>query len=403
MKVPSLQPARVLVIDDEEAARFGISKALEREGHQVELACDGQEALRKIRDFQPQSVISDINMPNMDGITLLKEVSRSGSSPPVILITAHGSEAIAIQALRAGAYDYLLKPFDIEELRLVVRNALEKQRLLEENRHYYRELENTLRELKRTQTERIQAEKMASLGRLVAGIAHEVNSPLGALASAIDTFERAFERVRSLLQSQEREVLPPRPEDTEKMLRVLAEAFRVARDGCHRMDSMVKTMRRFANLDQSPLRMVTIAECIEGTLALLRHEIREEITLIKDFDVTTEVECFPMELNQVFMNLLINSVQAIPGHGEIRIRTWQESGQAFVCISDTGQGIPAEHLEKIFDPGFTTKGVGVGTGMGLPICLKIMELHRGKILVESQPGKGSAFTLQLPIKREDSS
>jgi two-component system NtrC family sensor kinase len=403
MKGPSLQPARVLVIDDEEAARFGISKALEREGHQVEIACDGEEALRKIHEFRPQSVISDINMPNMDGITLLKEMGRSESSPPVILITAHGSEAMAIQALRAGAYDYIVKPFDIEELRLVVRNALDKQRLLEENRHYYRELENTLRELKRTQTERIQAEKMASLGRLVAGIAHEVNSPLGALASAIDTFERAFERVRSLLQSQEREVLPPRPEDTEKMLRVLAEAFRVARDGCHRMDSMVKTMRRFANLDQSPLRMVTIAECIEGTLALLRHEIREEITLIKDFDVTTEVECFPMELNQVFMNLLINSVQAIPGHGEIRIRTWQESGQAFVCISDTGQGIPAEHLEKIFDPGFTTKGVGVGTGMGLPICLKIMELHRGKILVESQPGKGAAFTLQLPIKREDSS
>ena len=133
MKAPSVQPARVLVIDDEEAARFGIGKALEREGHQVELACDGAEALRKIHDFQPQSVISDINMPNMDGITLLREVSRSESSPPVILITAHGSEAMAIQALRAGAYDYILKPFDIEELRLVVRNALDKQRLLEEN------------------------------------------------------------------------------------------------------------------------------------------------------------------------------------------------------------------------------------------------------------------------------
>jgi two-component system NtrC family sensor kinase len=402
MKGPSLHPAKVLVIDDEEAARFGISKALEREGHQVELASDGEEALRKIHDFQPQSVISDINMPNMDGITLLKEVGRSECSPPVILITAHGSEAMAIQALRAGAYDYLLKPFDIEELRLVVRNALDKQRLLEENRHYYRELENTLRELKRTQTERIQAEKMASLGRLVAGIAHEVNSPLGALASAIDTFERAFERVRTLLQSRKPGELSSGTEETEKLMRVLSETFRVARDGCHRMDSMVKIMRRFANLDQSPLRKVTIAECIEGTLALLGHEIREEITLIKDFDVTTEVECFPMELNQVFMNLLINSVQAIPGQGEIRIRTWQESGQAFVCISDTGQGIPAECLEKIFDPGFTTKGVGVGTGMGLPICLKIMEMHRGKILVESQPGRGAAFTLHLPIKREDS-
>jgi len=401
MNGPSLQPARVLVIDDEEAARFGISKALEREGHQVEIACDGEEALRKIHEFRPQSVISDINMPNMDGITLLKEMGRSESSPPVILITAHGSEAMAIQALRAGAYDYIVKPFEVEELRLVVRNALDKQRLLEENRHYYRELENTLRELKQSQAERIQAEKMASLGRLVAGIAHEVNSPLGSLASAIDTFERAFGRVRTLLQPQEGGDRTSSTEETEKLLRVLSETFRVAREGCCRMASMVKIMRRFANLDQSPLRKVDITECIEGTLALLGHELREEITLVKEFNATEEVECFPMELNQVFMNLLINSVQAIQARGEIRVRTWQEGGQTFVCISDTGQGIPAEHLERIFDPGFTTKGVGVGTGMGLPICYKIMEMHRGKIQAASQPGKGTAITLQLPIKRED--
>jgi signal transduction histidine kinase len=166
---------------------------------------------------------------------------------------------------------------------------------------------------------------------------------------------------------------------------------------------MVKIMRRFANLDQSPLRKVDITECIEGTLALLSHELREEITLVKEFNATAEVECFPMELNQVFMNLLINSVQAIPARGEIRIRTWQEGGQTFVCISDTGQGIPAEHLERIFDPGFTTKGAGVGTGMGLPICYKIMEMHRGRIQAVSQPGKGTAITFQLPIKREDRS
>jgi two-component system response regulator AtoC/two-component system nitrogen regulation response regulator NtrX len=129
-------PTRILVIDDEEAARYGIGKSLEREGYQVELASDGKEALLKIREFQPHTVISDINMPEMDGITLLQAVGRSANPPPVVLVTAHGSEGLAIQALRAGAYDYISKPFDIEELRLVVRHAVERQRLSEENRRY---------------------------------------------------------------------------------------------------------------------------------------------------------------------------------------------------------------------------------------------------------------------------
>jgi len=200
MKTPSTSRTRVLVIDDEEGARFGIAKALEREGHHIELAADGKEGMEKINTFLPQCVISDINMPNMDGITLLKEISQFTNPPSVILMTAYGSEAMAVQGLRAGAYDYISKPFDIEDLRRAVRNAIEKHRLVEENKRYYEELEKTLQELRQSQVERIHAEKMAALGRLVAGIAHEANSPLGALASSIDTFGRVFSRVKSLLQ-----------------------------------------------------------------------------------------------------------------------------------------------------------------------------------------------------------
>lgn len=396
---PAAIPARILVIDDEEAARFGMRKALERESYQVDLASDGREALQRIRESSPQVVISDINMPNMDGITLLKEVGRMDVPPPVILITAHGSESLAVQGLRAGAYDYLAKPFEVDDLRKAVRNAVEKQRLLEANRNYCCDLEQALHELKQSQAERIQAEKMAALGRLVAGIAHEVNSPLGALSSAIDTFGRAFTRIQELLRTEELQKQTPGAQKAAALSRTLEDTLHVAQEACRRMDSLVKTMRRFANLDQSPLRMARIQECIESTLALLNHELLGRIQVTRKFEETSEIECYPMELNQVFACLLLNSIEAIDGAGEIHICTWMEEGELRVSLSDTGRGIAAADLDKIFDPGFTTKGAGVGTGMGLPTCKTIIEKHGGQIGVASQPGAGTSVTLRLPLQQ----
>jgi len=394
--LPTTVPARILVIDDEEAARFGIRKALEREQYLVELATNGQEALQKIREFSPHVVISDINMPQMDGITLLKEMSRLEVPAPVILITAHGSESVAAQGLRAGAYDYLAKPFEVDDPRKAVRNAAEKQRLLESNRRYLADLEKTLAELKNSQTERIQAEKMAALGRLVAGVAHEVNSPLGALSSALDTFGRAYVRITELLGSggQDRSAVAGK---TASLKSTMEQTLQVAQSACQRMDSLVKTMRRFANLDHAPLRRADIRDCIESTLALLNHELRGEIRMARDFGSAANIECYPMELNQLFTCLLMNSIEAIEGGGEIRIRTWEADDRLMVRIEDSGRGIAREHIEKIFDLGFTTKGVGVGTGLGLPTCQKIVEKHHGTIEVESQPGAGTVVTLGLPM------
>jgi len=395
---PNAVPARILVIDDEEAARFGIRKVLEKEQYQVDLAGNGQEALQKIREFSPHVVISDINMPHMDGITLLKEMGGLEAPPPVILITAHGSESMAVQGLRAGAYDYLAKPFEVDDLRKAVRNAAEKQRLLESNRRYFADLEKTLIELKNSQTERIQAEKMAALGRLVAGVAHEVNSPLGALSSAIDTFGRAYVRITELFSSDASQAGGgPVAEKTASLKSTLEQTLHVAQEACQRMDSLIRTMRRFANLDHAPLRRADIRDCLESTLALLNHELRGEIRIVKDFGSTANIECYPLELNQLFTCLLMNSIEAISGAGEIRIRTWQTQDCLMIRIVDSGRGIAGEDIEKIFDPGFTTKGVGVGTGLGLPTCQKIVEKHRGTIEIESQPGAGTVVTLNLPL------
>src|SRR5262245_51898272 len=391
--------SRVLVIDDEEAARFGIRKLLEKEQYQVELAGNGQEALQKIREFAPHVVISDINMPHMDGITLLKEMGRLEAPPPVILITAHGSESVAVQGLRAGAYDYLAKPFEVEDLRKAVRNAAEKQRLLESNRRYLADLERTLLELKQSQAERIQAEKMAALGRLVAGIAHEVNSPLGALTSAIDTFGRAYIRLADLLSQSGAPVI----EKTASLKSTLEQTLHVAQEACRRMDSLVRTMRRFANLDHAPLRQIDIRDCIESTLTLLNHELRGRVRVLTEYGKTDTIECYPQELNQLFTCLLMNSIEAISDDGEIRISTSQSQHNLMIRIADSGRGIASLDLEKIFDPGFTTKGVGVGTGLGLPTCQKIVEMHGGTIEIESQLGAGTVATVSLPLRRPSES
>ncbi|MGH9660051.1 MAG: response regulator, partial [Bryobacteraceae bacterium] len=179
---------KVLIVDDEDAARYGIRRGLAGKGYELTEAGSGRAALEQIRAAQPDVVVSDVNMPEMDGLTLLREIASAVDAPVVVLITAYGSERVAIDALRAGAYDYLSKPFELDELRAVVRNAVERRRLERENREYQRRLQETMAEL-------VRSEKIAALGRLAAGLAHEVNNPLGALVSGIDTMDRAARRI----------------------------------------------------------------------------------------------------------------------------------------------------------------------------------------------------------------
>jgi two-component system, NtrC family, sensor kinase len=392
LEIPS-ESRRILVIDDEEAARYGIGKALEREGYQVEMAPNGKEALQKIQIFVPQTIISDINMPEMDGLSLLRVLSQQGLRIPVILVTAYGSESLAIEALRAGAYDYLTKPFEIEDLRTVVRNALERSILQEENRRQFLQLEKALKELRETQDERIYAEKMASLGRLVAGFAHELNSPLGALASSLDTIDRTVSR----LQNDRRgPVDQPSSQDHERLLPAMKEAMDVARKACHRVDSLMRTLRHFSNLDQAPRRSIDVRDCVENTLALMSRELGQEIVVTKALGDVPLVECYPMDLNQVLMNLLLNAKEAIAGKGEVLISTWSSDTAVIIEIRDNGRGIPPDQIEKVFEPGFTTKGSGIGTGMGLPLCRRIMHRHQGSIGIKSQPGVGTNIILEIP-------
>jgi len=390
---------KILIIDDEEAARYGISRALATQGYQLQEASDGAAAVAAIDAFGPDVLISDINMPGMDGLALLRHVNQSPQPPLVVLVTAYGSEEVAAEALRAGAYDYLSKPFDLELLRATVRNAVEKQRLLGQNREYYRQLELTLAELKNSQAALVQAEKMASLGRLVAGVAHEINTPLGVLQSNTNTMARAAQKMGEWAAGQAQ----PAAQPVARLLEVIGGSATLAESACERLSAIVSNLRHFARLDEAEFQRAQIQEGLESTVALLRHELGDSIEVVPDYAPLPELDCLPRQLNQLFMNLLLNAIEAIRRagrRGRIRIRTRVQDGAIGVAIEDNGCGIAPEHLDKIFDPGFTTKGVRVGTGLGLPICYQIARAHRGQIQAESRAGEGSRFTLTLPLALE---
>ena len=249
------------------------------------------------------------------------------------------------------------------------------------------------RELQETQLQLIQSEKMASLGQLVAGVAHELNTPIGALQSNTQTERAALERIRDLLGRGDFESLTNALTVLEDMNTVNAAATR-------RMTRIVANLRKFARLDESEWKSADLREGLDETLALVEHQTKTRIDIEKSYGDVPLVNCYPGQLNQVFMNLIVNAIQAIDGEGSIRIETRRESDEVIVRIADTGVGIPEKDIARIFDPGFTTKGVGVGTGLGLSISYRIVQNHGGRLTVSSEEGKGSVFTIVIPLNAE---
>lgn len=254
-------------------------------------------------------------------------------------------------------------------------------------------------ELKETQTQLVQSEKMASLGMLVAGIAHEINTPVGAINSMHDTLVRAIEKLKATLDS-----CAITTEDLDEMkpiMEAIDDANRVIESGTERVITIVRRLRSFARLDEAELKEVDIHKGIEDTLTLIHHEIKNRIKIVREYGDLPPVTCYPGRLNQVFLNLLNNARQAIEGEGTITISTDVRDGHVVMRFADTGKGIAPENLSKVFDPGFTTKGARVGTGLGLSICYQIIEDHKGKMDVESEVGRGTVFTIRLPLDLQD--
>jgi len=277
--------------------------------------------------------------------------------------------------------------------------AIRNARLYREVQELNETLEERVRErtedLRRTQAQLVQSEKMASLGMLVAGIAHEINTPLGSLHSTHDTLFRAADKLRELVEHELPEEARANPR-LKTLFGVMSDARDVVRTSTGRVDGIVKRLKSFARLDEAELKEIDLHECIEDTLVLLHHEL-EGTRLVKSYAELPRITCFPGQLNQVLLNVILNARQAIAEGGEITVTTTREGDRARIDIRDDGVGIAPEALGRVFDPGYTTKGVGVGTGLGLAIAYRIVRDHRGDIRIASEPGKGTTVTITLPF------
>jgi PAS domain S-box-containing protein len=303
----------------------------------------------------------------------------------------------AEEALKKNQEELIKKNREIDESRRNLQLALE-------------ELERAYKELKASQAKVLQQEKMASIGQLAAGVAHEINNPMAFVSSNLGTLDKYVHRLTEFIQTQSEVIASLQATEAieglnrkqkelkldyimEDIKGVISESL----DGSERVQKIVQGLKSFARVDEAEYKYADMNECIESTLNIVWNELKYKATLKKDYGNLSLTKCYPQQMNQVFMNLLINAVHAIEKQGEIAIKTREEDGKILIAISDTGRGIPKEQLSKIFEPFFTTKEVGKGTGLGLSITYEIVQKHNGEITVESEVGKGTTFTVRIPI------
>lgn len=319
---------------------------------------------------------------------------RSVFGPALILLMVLPIFGYNLQPLAFVGFPIAVTVFYIAIVRYQIAQVRQANEGLEDK------VRKRTRALEQAQTRLVQAEKMASLGQLVAGVAHEVNNPLGALRSTQATLEKAAERLRSELEREAPALVDNRR--IRMALRVFGEAGEVLGNGTRRIGSVVDQLRAFARLDEADLQRTQLTAGLEATLSLLTPRLeRNRIEVQRDYGDLPELLCYPRQLNQVFMQLLGNAIDAIKtrgGVGRIELTTSSAGEGVQLRLRDDGVGIAASERERIFDPGYTKKGVGVGTGLGLAICQQIIERdHGGTIRVESEPGAGATFTIDLPL------
>jgi two-component system, NtrC family, sensor kinase len=412
------QENTILVVDDTPTNLQVLFDLLNEQGYRVAIAKNGETALQRLQSSHPNLILLDVMMPGIDGFETCQRLKANPATRdiPVIFMTALSDSVDKVKGLSVGAVDYITKPIQHEEVLARIRVHLQLRsatRIMEQRTN---ELNQALESLKQAQLHLVQGEKMAALGQLVAGIAHEINNPVNFIHGNLTFVKEYTQDLLEFVQLYQKHYPNPVDEiqeraenlDLEFLQADLVKMLGSMEMGSDRIRDLVLSLRNFSRLDEAEIKAVDIHAGIDSTLLILQYRLKAKpdfpaIQVIKDYEQLPEVECYPSQLNQVFMNILSNAIDALEESAiafpTITIRTSaMETNWVTVCIADNGVGIPEPIRSKLFDPFFTTKPIGKGTGLGLSISYQIVtEKHRGKIECHSTVGQGTEFVIRIPI------
>ena len=392
----SLRPAEtkrngglpVLLVADDEPDMLRFLKSQLSPRYNVLEAVDGQQAIEKASQFLPDIILLDVMMPEKDGLQACREIRERTptQSIPIILLTARADEETKLKALEAGASDFLAKPFSTTELHVRIKNLVESHQYQRKVSKQNQVLESTIEQLKETESQLVQTEKLASLGRMSAGIIHEINNPLNFATTGLFT-----------LRNKGKFLAPGHQEEYQDILKDVEE-------GIKRVKNIVSDLRMFTHPETESRDQVELAEVAAAALRFLSNEWKDKVRIEQNLPEHQTIWANKNKLIHLLVNLLQNSLDALkskPFTNEqptIWIEGRSDAAKTMLVVRDNGIGIEPEHLNKIFDPFFTTKDVGEGMGLGLSICYRIVQECEGRISVRSEPGKFCEFTLEFPAK-----
>ena len=416
------QKHSILVVDDTHTNLKILFDLLSNQGYRVAIAKNGEAALEKLESYLPELILLDVMMPGIDGFETCKRLKDNPNTQdiPVIFMTALSDSGNKVKGLNAGAVDYITKPINHEEVlaRIEIHLQLKNLKTLEGMvNERTTELTETLENLKRAQVQLVQKEKMSSLGKLVAGVAHEINNPVNFIHGNLKHIQQYSLGLLQLVELYQKHYPQPEKEiqdyaeelELEFLQEDLSKIISSMTIGSNRIRQIVLSLRNFSRLDEAEFKPVNLHEGIESTLLILQHRLKASsknpaIEVIRKYSELPMVECYSSKLNQVFMNILANAIDALEesidsGNKEPTIvistsellNKWVE-----IRIADNGNGISEETSSKIFDPFFTTKPIGSGTGLGLSISHQIItDKHGGKLECYSTLGQGTEFVIQI--------
>lgn len=416
-----LEPPSVLVVDDVRANLLSMEVLLEGLGCHTVCVQSGGLALLELLKQEFALMLLDVQMPDMDGYEVAEYARQNPNTVdvPIIFVTAgQHTEEHALRGYGSGAVDFLFKPVNPDILRSKVRVFLElysgrrllaranqrleaantelarsvedKTRLANSLRESNGKLEEAYRELQATQSQLVQSAKMASLGQLVAGVAHEINNPLAFVMSHLNTTRRALAELQASTSDAAL--------DAGGLWSRANSRLSDMQLGLDRIRDLVIKLRTFSRLDEGERKVVSIQESIESVLTILSHRTKDQIRIDARFGAPDVIECFPGPLNQAIMNLLSNAIEAVGASGEIGISTGAQGDDYLISVADNGNGIAPEIRDRILEPFFTTKAVGQGTGLGLSISYAIVQKHGGSLEFSDRPGGGTVATIRLPLR-----